>query len=63
MSVDERIAAVTSEIEYLQEQVKEKKAQLKALKAEKAEEDQKRIMIAVLESGRSVDEVIELLKG
>jgi uncharacterized protein involved in exopolysaccharide biosynthesis len=63
MSVDERIAAVTSEIEDLQEQVKEKKAQLKALKTEKAEEDQKRIMIAVLESGRSADEVIELLKG
>lgn len=61
-SVDERIAMVTAEIESLQEQVKGKKAELKRLMAEKAEEDQKRILDAVAESGKSVDEVIALIR-
>lgn len=62
VSVDERIAMVTAEIESLQEQVKGKKAELKRLMAEKAEEDQKRILDAVAESGKSVDEVIALIR-
>ncbi|MDO4326900.1 MAG: hypothetical protein Q4E24_12835 [bacterium] len=63
LSVDERIAAVTAEIESLQEQVKEKKAELKQLKAEKEEEDQKRLLAAVAASGKSIDEVIALIKA
>ncbi|HIQ98245.1 MAG TPA: hypothetical protein IAB23_01000 [Candidatus Scybalocola faecavium] len=62
-SVDERIAVVTEEIASLQEQIKEKKAELKKLTAEKEEEDQKRILAAVVESGKSADEVIALIKG
>lgn len=61
-SVDERIAAVTAEIESLQEQVKEKKAELKQLKAEKAEENRKRLLAAVAASGKSIDEVIALIE-
>ena len=61
LSVDERITAVTAEIESLQEQVKEKKAELKQLKAEKEEEDQKRLLAAVAASGKSIDEVIALI--
>ena len=60
-SVDERIIAVTAEIESLQEQLKEKKAELKQLKAEKEEEDQKRLLAAVAASGKSIDEVIALI--
>lgn len=61
-SVDEQIAMVTAEIESLQEQVKGKKAELKRFMTEKAEEDQKRILDAVAESGKSVDEVIALIR-
>ena len=62
LSVDERIAAVTAEIESLQEQVREKKAELKQLKAEKEEEDRKRLLAAVAASGKSIDEVIALIE-
>lgn len=58
LSINERIANVTAEIESLQEQLKEKKAELKKLNAEKEEEDKKRLMEAVLASGKSIDEVI-----
>ena len=61
MTVDERIAAVNAELESLQEQVKEKKAKLKQLMAEKDEADQKRILAAVAASGKSADEVIAML--
>ena len=63
LTVDERIAAVTAELESLQEQVKEKKAQLKKLMSEKDEEDQKRILAAVAASGKTADEVIAMLHG
>lgn len=63
LSVDERITAVTVEIESLQEQLKEKKAELKRLKAEKEEEDQKRLLAAVAASGKSIDEVIALIEN
>ena len=63
LSIDERIANVTAEIESLQEQLKEKKAELKQLNAEKEEEDKKRLIEAVLASGKSVDEVIAWVGG
>ena len=63
LTLDERIAQVTAEIESLQEQIKEKKADLKQLNDEKAEEDQKRLMAAVTASGRTVDEIIEMING
>ena len=62
LSIDERITAVTAEIESLQEQLKEKKAELKQLKDEKEEEDQKRLLAAVAASGKSIDEVIVLIE-
>ena len=61
LTVDERIAQVTAEIEALQGQVKEKKALLKKLNDEKAEEDQKRLMAAVLASEKTVDEIIDMI--
>lgn len=63
LSIDERITAVTAEIESLQEQLKEKKVELKQLKAEKEEEDQKRLLAAVVASGKSIDEVIALIEN
>ena len=61
LTVDKRIAQVTAEIEALQGQVKEKKALLKKLNDEKAEEDQKRLMAAVLASEKTVDEIIDMI--
>ena len=63
LTIDERIAQVTAEIESLQEQIKEKKAELKQLNDEKAKEDQKRLMAAVMASGKTVDEIIEMISG
>lgn len=61
-TIDERIAAVTSEIESLQIQLKDKKAQLKELNAEKEAENQKRLFEAVLASGKSIDEIIAMVQ-
>ena len=72
-NVDEKIAAVEAEIAALTEELKAKKAELKKLtkakeKAEKvaaekqAEEDRAKLLEAITASGKSVDEVLELLK-
>ena len=63
LSIDERIAAMAAEIESLQEQVKAKKAELKQLEAEKAEEDHKRILAAANASGKTVEEIISLIEN
>ncbi len=63
LTIDGRIAQVTAEIESLQEQIEEKKAGLKRLNDEKAEEDQKRLMAAVLARGKTVDEIIKMIGG
>ena len=72
-NVDEKIAAVEAEVAALTEGLKAKKAELKKLtkakeKAEKvaaekqAEEDRAKLLEAITASGKSVDEVLELLK-
>ena len=72
-NVDEKIEQVSAEIEELKEQLKEKKAELKSLaKAKiaadriaaekKAEEDKAAILAAVAASGKSVEEILDLLK-
>ena len=70
---DEKIVALTAEIENLTETPKTKKAELKELEkgkeaaveaaaAQKAEEEKKKILDAVAASGKSLDEILELLK-
>lgn len=72
-SLDEQIKATEAEIESLTASLKDKKAELKKLnkakeKAEKfaaeqkAEEDKIRILDAVAASGKSIDEILEMLK-
>ncbi len=72
-SIESRIAAAEAAIETLTADLKAKKAELKELiklKAEaeklaaekKAEEDKKAILAAVEKSGKSIDEILELLK-
>lgn len=52
-----------AEIESLSTQLKEKKAELKKLEAEQAEEDKAKLMEAFAASGKSLYEVIAWLKG
>ena len=73
-NIDEKIAAAEKEIAELTESLKAKKSALKELvkaKAEsakiaaekKAEEDKTAILNAVKKSGKSVEEILEMLKG
>lgn len=73
INYEEQIASTQKEIEDITAALKAKKAELKALAKEKAkadkiaaekklEEDKARIMDAVAASGKSVEEVLELLK-
>ena len=72
-NIDEQIATVNAEIEELSGSLKAKKAELKKLmkaKVEadriaaekKAEEDKAKILAAVEASGKTVDEILEMLK-
>ena len=71
--IDNRIAAVEAEINELGEKLKARKAELKTLArekakadaaaaAKKAEEDKAAILAAVEASGKSLDEILALLK-
>ena len=73
INYEEQIDYIEKEIEEMTAALKAKKAELKALAKEKAkadkiaaekklEEDKARIMDAVAVSGKSVEEVLELLK-
>ena len=72
--IDKQIAGVEAEIKVITDQLKEKKTELaglkkareKALKAQQAEKDlaeKKKIVDAVLKSGKSVEEVLALLNS
>ena len=58
LTLDEQIAQVNAEIVALQDQLKEKKTELKNLSDAKANEDKQRLMDLVTASGKSVDEII-----
>ena len=71
--IEEKIAAAEAEIAALSEQLKAKKAELKTLakaklEAEKAAaekkaaEDKKKLLSAVEASGKSIEEILEMLK-
>jgi len=70
---DERIAVVQAEIETMAGELKAKKAELKKVlkekakadrlaAAKKAEEEKARLLDAVAASGKTVDEILALLK-
>ena len=72
-AIEEKMSTLQSEIDELGESIKAKKAELKQLAkdklaaeeaaiAKKAEEDKKAILDAVAASGKSVEEILELLK-
>lgn len=72
-TLNEQISAVEAEIEEITAALKAKKAELKKLvkarsaaeeqaAAQKAEEDKAKLLEAVAASGKSIDEVLEMLK-
>ncbi len=72
-NLEAKIAAAESEIAALTEQLKAKKAELKLMQkekarsdkraaAKKAEEDKAKLLEAISASGKSVEEVLEMLK-
>ena len=72
-TIDERIASAEADIASLTEELKAKKAELKQYQKmreeaervaaeKKAEEDKAAILAAVEASGKSVEEILELLK-
>lgn len=63
VNVVERIEAVKAEIAKLTVDLKAKKAELKKLEAEQAEEDKTKIIEAYIASGKTADEVIAWLKA
>lgn len=63
VNVAERIEAVKAEIEKLAVDLKAKKAELKKLEAEQADEDKAKIIEAFLASGKTAEEVVAWLKA
>ena len=73
-NADEKIAAVEQEIAELTDTLKAKKAELKSLMkakaesdkiaaAKKAEEDKAALLAAFEKSGKSIEEILDMLKG
>lgn len=61
LSIEELISNKENEIENLSSQLKAAKAELKQLKEEKLLTDSQRIMDALAASGKSVDDVINMI--
>ena len=61
LTIEEQIALQEKEIENLSEQLKSAKAELKKLKETKQLVDSQKIMEAIANSGKSIDEVINFI--
>ena len=72
-NAEEKIAALEAEIRTLTAELRAKKAELKKLAkakleaekaaaAKKAEEDRQKLLAAVEKSGKSIEEILEMLK-
>ena len=62
LTIDQQIEKVTAEITELMGQVKEKKAELKNLEAAKKSQMLAALSKAIRESGKSAEEVLEILR-
>ena len=63
MTLDEQIEKLTQDITALKEQVKTKEAELVRLKNVRDEETMKELMVTIASSGKSVADVIALIKN
>lgn len=62
VNIDEQIVLVQNEITDLTNKIKEKKKELADLEEAKKVQEQKVLIDAISESGKSLDEVLALLK-
>lgn len=62
VNIDEQIVLVQNDITDLTNKIKEKKKELADLEEAKKVQEQKVLIDAISESGKSVDEVLALLK-
>ena len=62
LTIDQQIEKVNTEIQELNDQIKEKKAVLKDLEKQKKEGTLSTLVDAVKKSGKSIEEVLEMLK-
>ena len=62
LTIDQQIEKVNFEIKELNEQIKEKKEVLKDLERQKKEETLSSLADALEKSGKTVEEVLEMLK-
>ena len=63
LTIDEQMEKITAEISALKDQIAEKEAELVRLKNLKDEEAMKELMAAMAASGKSVSDVIALIKA
>lgn len=62
LTIDQQIEKINAEIQELNEQIKVKKATLKDLEKQKKEETLSTLVDAMKKSGKSIEEVLEMLK-
>ena len=63
LTIDEQITQVTAKVEALKAELEAAEAELKTLTALRDEEQMKELMSAIAASGKSVSDVIAMLKG
>ena len=63
LTIDEQITQATAKVEDLRVQLKAAEAELKKLETLRDEEQMKTLMEAVAASGKSVSDVIAMVKG
>lgn len=63
LTLDEQIEKLTQDITALKEQISDKEAELVRLKNVRDEEAMKELMATIASSGRSVADVIAMIKG
>lgn len=62
LTTEQKIAAVEQEIENLKEQIVQKKIELDKLNVDLENEKKEKLFQAIKESGKSVDEILEMIK-
>ena len=63
LTIDEQITAATARVEELKTQLEAAEAELKKLEALRDEDQVKELLVAIASSGKSVADVIAMIKG
>ena len=63
LTIDEQIEETKKQIDSITEELKEKKLELKNLETAKADEEKEKLISAIEASGKSYEEIMQLLKA